>query len=221
LNSLFKFYAEIYRPITTWFFPGLIATCPWFLIFREMPWIRGFVGRNPSVSYAIAFVFCLAAGHLLENLGAIYETKVLDPRPVHNNKAVISSEIKENEWWDYLATTFEIDPIGQRYLRSKFLGMKLELSLAMALLVGTLNLGIYFMVRPDILLQFLVVGSRLHTILIVFSFIVPCLIWYLLWEAGNSSDVLAKIRHILVDKKKLKQFSNAKREKKPNFEKAA
>lgn len=186
----YKFHSEIYRPLMMHFVPGLIASLPYLYLFRVE--LKDFlkVYSNNVVTPLLLSILILALGHILENFGSEIEANCFDESEVRLDKkksVVIGVDQRKREWNQYLSMTFN-GSIGHHYLKKILVRMKLELSLIFASIAMSIGLFI---------ISFEASSCNLRMLSLVSLFVAPA---YFYREARQSSDILARVRHLLVQK---------------------
>ena len=120
LASSFK--SEVVRPVVTLVVPGATALTPFFVQARRLlPGFRWYLENHRTVGFLVAALAVLAAGLILESVGALWESKVIDPRMFKRYPAYYT------DWYNYLRLPFQPEPVGQRYLLTVTLHLKLNL----------------------------------------------------------------------------------------------
>jgi hypothetical protein len=192
MNLPEKFHTEVYRPLLTHFIPGLVLGAPYFVLVCKLDRVQSFACRFEATTGFLIVIACLGVGHLLEDLGSVLEVHCLDKRSVsfrHDEKRIIDWKRREEEWWRYLRCCFETEPVGHRYLRTVLLRLKLELSLCIAVpmaFIGWIAVAIF---------ETWNLNAGLSALSGVLATALPM---YLYWEAGQSSDQLARVRNQLL-----------------------
>lgn len=171
--------------------PGLIAIFPYFLLYLHFhPLAKEYLYKNQSITLTTVTFLSLIAGMLIENFGGIFEVAYLDKKVAKKHP-----DFNLPETWDkFLEISYKAnEPIGHRYLRNILLRMKFEISTGIALIIMFVGLNILDIVKTIIINKYLAI--------IILSIIPLSLAAYLLlYEASQSSIILAKTRKILVDK---------------------
>ncbi len=174
------FNNEVFKPLVTRCIPGLVALSTWLVLLdsKSSAVHRLLQGGGWDVILLLA-ITAITAGMILEDVGTLVETKILDKRLKKRTKGYDP----DAEWDEYMRVAYEIEPVGERCLRAMVLRMKFELGMAFALVsacVGLLYTG---------------VGS--HMALRLAGGLVALML-YMLWEARSSHQALAEIRHELL-----------------------
>ena len=191
MDTLDAFKSEIFRPLTTLVVPGSVAAAPYVIIAVDAnASFATFWSEHPNYFIAILGVVILAAGFVLDDLGARLESawdKLLEAKTRRQN----------TDWAAYLCKEFDKDrePIGQHYIRTIVIRFKFELSFGIALIfnwLGLLWIELLFKPKPWAPCSFA-----------LFSFFLLLPITYLLWESYASARLLADTRHILLTGKTL------------------
>jgi hypothetical protein len=124
---------EYLRPIATTLVPGSIALGPFVLLLKNnVPAVETFIHDYPAAFVTAFVVFVIAAGLILEDLGAQIEVNCFD-KPMRKK----DTRCKER-WEQYLRLTLNDSLIGQQYLKTVLVRFKFELSMipALVLFVG-------------------------------------------------------------------------------------
>ena len=169
--------------------PGMLFNLPYAVLFLEKyPETKQFFIINPTIMLTAYSVSSLITGMLIENFGSLIEARFYD--------RINDREFKNyNDIWNkFLLLVYEgNEPIGHRYLRNIVLRMKFELSIGIALIF--LSLGF-------VILDFHInlVHSKLTKLILFYLIPISISIYLLVFEAYNSSKVLARTREMLVKK---------------------
>jgi len=130
-NFFSAFTSEVFRPLVTLLIPGAIAISTWFAaLMWHFPDFRTLVYKNHTETGLTLFLAMTFAGLVLEDLGAHAEAE-FDSIRNEDGKHL-------DNWYAYLRTAFNADPIGRRYVRTLVLRLKFELGVAF----GSLSAGI-------------------------------------------------------------------------------
>jgi hypothetical protein len=92
------------------------------------------VANNHTETAWILLFVTIAIGLVVEDWGARIEN-ALD-----ENAEVDSKGEHFRNWYAYLRTCFESDPVGRRYTRTLVLRLKFELGMAVAMLIGSVGI---------------------------------------------------------------------------------
>lgn len=130
----------------------------------------------------VAAIAVLAAGLILESLGAYWESHVIDPR-----MAKRYSEFFQ-DWYNYLRLAYEHEPVGQRYLRTVHLHLKFELAMWPGLVVCATGIN------------WLNYNTGMFSAAGIWGVTLAILLFaaYFAHESFNSARVLAKVRFALL-----------------------
>jgi len=177
------FKKEVLRPFTTLVVPGAIATGPFTLVLGDkVPAVAKFWLEHPYPFIALLVISLLAAGFIIDDVGANIEAYVWDRillrrDPEHNNN-----------WQRYLKLQIKDELVAQRYLDDKVIQFKFELAMATALVVFWLGLGwlqaLHRMWSNS--------GFALVTLLVFAG------ATYLLWESLQSAKLLSRTRALIL-----------------------
>src|SRR5262245_48225652 len=104
--------------------PGLVAITPWLLLLVQTT--SATLGYDKYVVLANALVFSFAAvvGTVLESIGSGFEAS-------WDREREQAFSVREN-WYAYLARSFDNEPVGYRYLSRLVTTLYFELSMMMA-----------------------------------------------------------------------------------------
>jgi hypothetical protein len=139
------------RSLLTILIPGLVAIAPWLLILvQHTPATLGF---DKYVVLANALVFASAAtvGSIFESIGTGAE--------VEWDKELEAEFAVEENWYAYLAKSFEKEPVGYRYLSRLVTSLYFELSMRIAVPVFVFGACILACLRFQDLLVLIAVAS--------------------------------------------------------------
>jgi len=120
---------EFFRPLVVTFIPGATALIPYLFVLDH--YFNGFMEMregNEIIAFALMTIAIIAVGMVLENIGSVLE--VLLWRRVKKQHPNASTE-----WYLYLRTAFERDPVAVGYIADIVMRMKFENSFAPALVL--------------------------------------------------------------------------------------
>jgi len=119
---------DVFRVVMVILLPGLIATFPWLAWFFWPELLAsGHWSSAGLVSAAFVTAIALAAGMVLEDIGAHIEVHIIDPY-VCDSKGVTQDEF-DRQWMDYLFSPVTDRYVAHRYLKSMVTRFKFELSM--------------------------------------------------------------------------------------------
>lgn len=169
--------------------PGLVCIIPYFLIFlNQFQSETAFLVDNPNVLIFLVTIVGVIAGFILENIGSMIEVYVYDP--INKKKF----EDYESTWEKFLLLNYDgVEPIGHRYVRNILIRMKFELSMGIAII--PMAIGFVILDFQHLLISSLIIKGLLFYIIPLYSSM-----YVLIFEAYNSSKVLASKRKLLVDR---------------------
>lgn len=176
--------------------PGIVSISTWIpVIVHDYSSLKNstfsnFLYSNGSIAASIVVICALIAGMILENLGSLFESRLID-RILKSN--VTYSDLMD-VWDKYLQIDFgQSEPVGQRYLRNILMRLKFELSFGIALFPATI--GLISLNHNQKIFEWTCFNCLLF-------YILPFLIaLYLLFcEALQSAKILANTRKLLVEK---------------------
>ncbi len=112
------------RSLLTVLIPGLVAIAPWLLVLVQNT--SATLGFDKYTTLANALVFATAAvvGALCETAGTSFEVK-------WDKERETDYSVKEN-WYTYLSTILDKEPVGYRYLSRLVTALYFELSMLIA-----------------------------------------------------------------------------------------
>ena len=143
MDLISAFKSELFRPLTTIVVPGGFAVGPWLLAAMERdPELARAAMDVPGASVPVCLAVIIAAGFVLENLGARIE-HVWDKRLQRESKKKENQKTHDDKWHEYLQLETKDEIIGQRYLQTIVVRMKFELAFGPALVIGALGMFDY------------------------------------------------------------------------------
>src|SRR6516164_8132654 len=126
MNLFAAFQSEVFRPLVTLLIPGAFGISSWTIVLLwKYPHLKGLAFAYPIETAVILFFVIPAAGMLIEDLGARFET-------YRDGKLDKKSNGEHTRLWDdYLRTAYGKDnePIGRGYIRTVVLRLKFELGM--------------------------------------------------------------------------------------------
>lgn len=160
MNLFAAFQSEVFRPLVTLLIPGVFGMSSWIMVlFWKYPYLKALALANCVETAVILFFVIPAAGMMIEDLGARFETYrdgKLNTKPKGEHLRI---------WYDYLRTAYEKDkePIGRGYIRTVVLRLKFELGMAIASIITVAGVAmLYFLgLRGGRALLFVVLLSLL------------------------------------------------------------
>jgi hypothetical protein len=182
ISSAFK--SEIFRPLATIVVPGFLALAPYVVVLGYyVPAVPQFWNDHDGAFITVFSVAVLAAGLILEGLGALIETKVLDGSLGRSNPA------HAMEWDQYLQLRIKDEMIAQRYLRTVLVHLKFELAMIPAIV--SLWSGLLWI-------------NCIHSVwsrwgVSFVSLFLLAVVIYLVWESFQSAATLAKTRKLILE----------------------
>lgn len=175
-NFFAAFTSEVFRPLVTLLIPGAIAISTWFIgCVWHFPSLKTLVAGNHAETGLVLVLAMTFAGLVLEDMGARVETHL------DNKRDAKTSGHLEN-WYKYLRTAFQADPIGRRYIRTLVLRLKFELGVGFAML--TAAAGLIWLACMGLSCAVVVVNEALCLAFASLAF----------YEASCTHDTLAKNR---------------------------
>ena len=112
------------RSLLTILIPGLIAIAPWLLVVVQHTEATLGFGSYPTLANALVFASAAVAGSLFETIGTFREV-------AWDKEREEQFSVQEN-WYAYLARTFDKEPVGYRYISRLVTTMYFELSMTCA-----------------------------------------------------------------------------------------
>ncbi len=184
------FNRQVLRGLTTLVIPGAVILASYLaLLAYHFPGWADYWLTNPGSTLIIVLVVSLAAGMIIDNLGGLIESRILDKILSYKD----SDHMKN--WEEYLACPDDERIVAYGYLRSLLLRMKFELNLSVAFILAIP--GLYQIGKLNCFWSSWAEASFLSSLSI---FIV--IILYLLWESYQSAKNLSKVRSIIIDSNK-------------------
>ncbi len=134
-NFFSAFTTDVFRPLATLLIPGAIGVSTWLIaLIWQYPSLKQLAGKNHSETTFVLFLAIVFAGMVYEDFGARWEVQL-------DRWADFRTGNKHTEnWWRYLQTVFQKDPIGRRYARTLVLRLKFELGVAFSMLSAALGI---------------------------------------------------------------------------------
>lgn len=178
------------RVVIQFIIPGLVALLPYLvLLFHEKSEFEEYLLNEGKTLLIVSICFlALIIGIMLENLGSRIEVYIYDTwqKKEHTNYMDV--------WYAYLTIAFEKEPVGQRYLRNILFRMKFEVSMACALLI--MAGGLFALNSRNDLFE-----SHFWRCVVIYILPITISFW-LLFEGWQSSQILHKVRSLLVEEQK-------------------
>lgn len=137
--------SKVFTPLVTTVIPGAIAIWPaaaW--VFGNDTVVSDFVKANPAVAGLVLLALMVVAGIVLEIVGTFIEAWISDSILAWNFPQFT------NTWNNYLRLAFKVEPVGQRYLRTRVIVLKFELGAGLAFLLQGLGTHHFFGTRQQI-----------------------------------------------------------------------
>lgn len=180
MTEVFK--TEFFRPLVVTFIPGATALIPYlFLIDHYFPGFVDLRTGNEIIAFTVMTLAILAVGMILEDLGSRIEVTLWS--------FIIGKSTTENEeWFKYLRTHFEKQPVGVTYLNEVLMRMKFENSLAPALIV--MAFGLWLLKHVGYINAHGPIRVAIATAVVVAI--------YLLAESYEGAKVLIKVRREII-----------------------
>src|SRR6185437_8859247 len=174
------FQSEVFRPLVTLLIPGALAISSWLVaLCLQFSSLKRVIAVHSAESYVILFLIVTAVGIIIEDFGAKIEIHFDNIQNKANDNRF------DDEWFAYLKTAFQADPIGRGYARTLVLRLKFQLGIMLGSSVA--GLGIIW-------LLWLGVSCGGCITLIVIAAVTA------LWHYKAAKDVheaLGKVRHEL------------------------
>ncbi len=175
--------SELFRPLVTLVIPGSIASGPYVLVLGYyFPRVVSFWNDHPSAFVTMVTIAILAAGLIIEDLGAFIENDFWD------GKLATENADHATNWDEYLKLKTQDEIIGQRYLRTVLVRMKFELAMVPALFFfwsGLLWLNRLYDVWR---------ASRF----VLMSGVILVLAMYMLLESYRSAAIMSNLRKLII-----------------------
>jgi len=165
------------RSTVTVLVPGIVALTPWLLaLVQHTDATLGFKDY-PTLAHAIFFAGIIVTGTLCEGLGSYIESR-------WDTEREEKFQVKEN-WFKYLGTVVEHEPVGYRYLSRLVTAMYFELAMLSAAPLFLLGVGLLAYLR----------FSQLHCLVVVATLlcIVGAIVFFA-WQACITHRVICETR---------------------------
>lgn len=183
MDFISAFKSELFRPLATLVVPGSVAIGPYVLVAAYyFPGVISFWQDHPSAFVAILVICIVAAGLIVEDLGAFLE------RDFWDSKLAKENEDHSDHWEAYLKLRLNDEIVGQRYLRTILTRMKFELAMVP---------GFFFFWCGLLWLNRLYDLWRLSRFALL-SGVILLLTVYLLLESYRSASVMSATRTLIV-----------------------
>lgn len=164
------------RSLLTVIIPGIIATFPWLLVIAKSKVPIDFPS-NPFLVSGIAFAVVTITGAIFEGIGSIVE--------VRWDKRLERAYMVSSNWYIYLASAPDPQPVGYDYLARLVTSLYFELAMMLAAPSLIIGIGtVAWQVYPQYALQ-IVPGVVL---LVAFAYA------YFEYQARSTHEVLCKTR---------------------------
>ena len=178
------FKTEVLRPITTLIVPGTIAVGPFVLILEDyVAPVARFMAEHASAFAVLLVISVLAAGFIIDDLGAAIESRIWDPLLEKRDPS------HTRNWHAYLKLQINDELVGQRYLRTKVTQLKFELAMAPALMIFWIGLAWLQVIHG--------LWSRLGFVVVTLLILAGA--GYLLWESFKTARVLSRTRALILE----------------------
>lgn len=183
MDFISAFKSELFRPLATLVVPGGVAISPYVLVAAYyFPGVISFWQDHSSAFVAILVICIVAAGLIVEDLGAFIE------RDFWDSKLAKANEDHSDHWEQYLKLRLNDEIVGQRYLRTILTRMKFELAMVPAF---------FFFWCGLLWLNRLYDLWRLSRFALL-SGVILILTVYLLLESYRSASVMSTTRTLIV-----------------------
>ena len=160
--------------------PGVVAVAPWILALVLYTEATLGLDKYPTIGNALLFACVAVVGSVLEGLGTLIE--------VHWDKNRESQYQVAENWHAYLARSFEVEPVGYRYMARLVTTLYFELSMFFATPIFIAGSAVLIARRfPELLCS---------TIAVAIVLLVG-VAWYFFWQASCTHRVLCETRREL------------------------
>src|SRR5262245_32660828 len=105
--------------------PGACASAPYIWALSSPQNLLTFTDHHEAVAVAAGLIVCVTAGLFVESAGSYVEYYLIDKRKKNHEQLV-------EQWWRFLRTSWQVEPVGLRYLRRILVSFKFELNLSVA-----------------------------------------------------------------------------------------
>jgi len=165
------------RSTVTVLVPGIVALSPWVLaLVQHTDATFGFKGY-PTLAHSLFFASVIVVGVVCDGLGSYIEAR-------WDGRRNSELEVEEN-WYKYLSTVLEHEPVGYRYLSRLVTAMYFELSMLFAVPLFLIGSGLLAYLRFP--------SFRLVSILCTIACIVVTIVFFL-WQAYTTHGAICTTR---------------------------
>lgn len=157
--------------------PGIVALAPWLLwLVRDYASIAELYREFPQAVAAAAFAAVVVFGTTVESLNSYLED-------LWDAERETQWAVRAN-WYDYLARSFDHEPVGYTYLSRMITTMYFELGMAWAIAIAGLGVMMFISTSPVVSLFGLGVAAAA-------AILAP---WLAVTAAKDTHEVLCRVR---------------------------
>jgi hypothetical protein len=127
------------RSLLVTLIPGVIAISPWVLVLLQHTDVTLGLDKYPAIGYVLLFAAATVAGSFFEGI-----TSFVESRWDHERECEFA--LYEN-WTTYLASTFDNEPVGYRYLARRAITLYFELAMMCATPIFVIGAGVLSALR--------------------------------------------------------------------------
>lgn len=113
------------RSLLSILIPGIVAAAPWLLLLVAETEIGDAYTRYQFIANTLLLALIVVVGSVFEGIGTFLEV-------LWDKERDAKYQIDEN-WYDYLARSFENEPVGYRYISRRATTMYFEISMSIAI----------------------------------------------------------------------------------------
>ncbi len=185
MNTWNLFKREVFELFATVFVPGGIAICPYVFVARlYYPGAVEVWENNQVVLFGVLVTLATTTGLIVESVGSWVESSLWDNIIKRKRNG---SHLEQ--WWQYLKLKMDIEPVGQRYLRTRVMAMKFDLGLGLAIPIALG--GLFWLQLLTNMMRWLSFGG--------ISVLLLTLCGYLLWDSYKCAVLLGEIRQCILE----------------------
>lgn len=177
------------RSLLTVLIPGLVASAPWLLaLVQHTSATLGF-SEYPTLGHVLIFATAAVTGAIFEGLGSVLEDR-------WDKEREDEYSVSDN-WYEYLARSFDREPVAYRYISRMVTSLYFELSMLFAIPVFIVGSSLLTVLRfehlmgPTVVLAIVAIAAATY---------------YLWWQARCTHLVLCKTRKEINERFRAEQF---------------
>jgi hypothetical protein len=168
---------DLSRSLITILIPGSVAVAPWLLALVQYTSATLGFGSYTSLGNAVLFAAAAVVGTILQEFGSFVEVR-------WDREREKAHEVREN-WYSYLARTFDKEPVGYRHLSRLATTLYFELSMMFAtpiFVAGGTTLAVLRF--PAGAVWMVLIGST----------VLGVSVWFFRWQARTTHETLCRTR---------------------------